>query len=137
MFTTLRHRIDSYASASVHRDFEDVIEKSNLAIACMDFEAFIDGGVDVFELLCKTKTKWAELVISGEVEPNADVDECFWVWLKNWHQRSQAALGQLEQFERLEFDVDYAAEFRSAILAAERMLGNSDITDDELDGLVG
>ncbi len=137
MFTTLQHRIDSYASTSVHRDFEDVIEESNVAIACMDFEAFIGGGVDVFALLCKTKTKWAHLVISGDVKPNADIDECFWNLLKHWYQRSQTALEKLEQFEKLRFGVEYATEFRSAVSAAERMLRNIDITDEELDGLVG
>lgn len=135
MFKPLRHRVDSYASASVHRDFEDVIESSNRAVACMDFEAFIEGGIGVFKVLCETKAKWAKLVISGEVKPSADIDECFWLWLESWHQRSQMALKKLEEFEGMSFDVSYADEFRSAVSTAERMLTNSDISDEELDGL--
>lgn len=132
MLDVVKHRINAYQQST----FEQVIEDSRNAVACMDFEAFLAGGINVFTSLRKVSTRWAELVASGKIEPDADVDETLWNCLDMWYRRSVDALPQLEQFECMGFDMEDARRFREVIHQAEDIMSHSQVSDCDLVELI-
>lgn len=126
MLNALKNQVASYSS------FDTVISDSKLAVDCMDFETFLKSGIQCFKAIELARSKWADFVMSGEVKPDADIDDLFWSMLTNWKHRSEKAMEQLLWFENEDFEVKHSGAFRRVVEAAEAVLSHDILSDDDL-----